>query len=660
MKKSKGRTRMSRAAGWMCVFLWGVMLGIGSAAAQQPTIVSISVCGESGVSSMSCPGGSYDTAKPVLAPDGSGNPINMYGGLTTLADEHVTVMPPGTLNGNQDYLFFVASKTNLNGISSGLVVLTGGLGPRPDGQWTFDFAPNFGFYSAGGAAGSTNGQIFLSPTEHDQCPVPLSGTVNQDPTFDLNYADPGTVLVDPTSSTPGSLLMIYEGTNRCLGAQEGAIAGGSASFYSSLAVATSTDYGLTWPTYSGHPATATTPIFNPVPLPGQNRSQGPSAPEGAVGPGQACDGGNCAQAVGADYGRYAVVAPATGISSIMTELGGIPLANNIGNSQPAAFLDDVSGSPAPYLYVVHQYNPGNFDPSGSPYWNGSGSDLVLARGQLNGGSGMLTFSKWYGGAFGESGLGGYQSPIFAAGSPSYCLGNGQLREMGSISYVETAQQYLLVFVCHSNSDPATGSPGPGTAWFYSTNGDLSSADQWSKPQEIEGSWSPLVANGNGCADFAAYPTLMSMWTRPGHLTNRGFVFYTQGCPGDEGTGGGTPPPARVYGTREFQMTLLLTSGQVSMVNSPLAYSRWDQTYYGILMIKNVSGGRLEGPLEVTLTGLPAGVTLVNAQGSYDGSPYLTTAPLGLQAGGTAAVLVAFKDPGNAKIAYTPVVYSGRL
>ena len=48
-----------------------------------------------------------DTEQGVLAPDGS--PINSYGGMTTLADEHSTIFSPGKLPGPDrgSYLFFV-------------------------------------------------------------------------------------------------------------------------------------------------------------------------------------------------------------------------------------------------------------------------------------------------------------------------------------------------------------------------------------------------------------------------------------------------------------------------------------------------------------------------------------------------------------------------
>jgi hypothetical protein len=146
------------------------------------SILSISVCNPGGSGSTgSCPKGSVDTALPVLAPDGS-FPLNQYGGLGTLADEHSTIFPPGTLPGHWDYLFFVATRTILNPISSGVVVLTGGSGPNKSGQWTLDFASDYGHYFPNNPAGQQTGQVFLSPVEHRNCPS-VKFAVNQDQTF---------------------------------------------------------------------------------------------------------------------------------------------------------------------------------------------------------------------------------------------------------------------------------------------------------------------------------------------------------------------------------------------------------------------------------------------------------------------------------------------
>jgi hypothetical protein len=496
---------------------------------------------------------SVDDEQPVLAPDGS--PINGYGGMTTLADEHSTIFGPGKLPGPDrgGYLFFVASRTLANPVASGLVVLSS-QGPNGAGQWTLDFAPDFGMYSPGAAPGLQNAQIFQSPVFHDFCPPTASGKAkDQDRTFDLNYADPGSVLVDPTNrdnSGPGRLLMIYEGTTRCIGVQNAGP--GANNFFATTAVATSNDGGVTWPTY----------FADAVALPGQS-SVGPNAPLGATG-NLVCVGSNCQTSPPADYGRYAAVGPPSTIDQLMTTLGEHNLPSNVGDSQPAAFVDDVHGhenGQAPYLYVFSIYNPG--DPSlGNPQLQNAQFDLVVSRAQLNAGTSTLQFGPWLNGGFSAPGTalgpgGGNQTPIFATtkGEPAafgHCSDASQSRLSPSVSYVAAAKIYLLTFTCFSPSDPLSGDAASGGAWFFSTidatQFDLSSQDQWSAPQEIRGSWRRFATPGNCNADFDGwYPSLMSLGQSPNHLTLNGYVFYLNGCAGAMSN--------RQYSSRTFTIAL---------------------------------------------------------------------------------------------------------
>ncbi len=133
--------------------------------------------------------------------------------------------------------------------------------------------------------------------------------------------------------------------------------------------------------------------------------------------------------------------------------------------------------------------------------------------------------------------------------------------MGSISYVEETQQYLLVFVCASPTDPEPTKADPGggqngAAWFYSTidanQYDLSHQERWSIPLEISGSWSQFTGthNGPGCfRNFNGwYPTFMSLHHKPGHLSMDGFVFYLSGCTDTDTPGG------RQFSTRIFTIS----------------------------------------------------------------------------------------------------------
>ena len=502
----------------------------------------------------------------VSAPDASA--INCYGGLATLADEHSTVFSPGTFPGHSDYLFFVATRTNLNSNASGLVVLTGGSGPNANGQWTFDFAPDYGQYAPNAAPGWQNGQIFLTTMDHDLCPTPLNPP---DATFDLNYADPGTVFVDPTNRAnkgPGSVVMTYEGTNRCLGLNRAKV--GTNNFFSSIGIATSLDGGHTWPTYAA----------NFVAPPSTNATIGPYAAEGAMGA-NVCMGSDCSTGVPATYGRYSVLTPVV-YPQEANSLSPGGLLTHVGDSEPSAFVDDVSTSPNQYVYIVHGYDPGQFACDSGANCNPSisapyelTSDLTIARGQLNGGTAPLSFTKWYQGGFTQAGRGedggGAETPIFSVDPNGYlnCLAPDQARAMGSISYVQETQQYLLTFVCASPSDPYSTSdpanavnPNPaqlGAAWFYSTmdaiKSDLSHEDQWSKPLEISGSWSLFANQHNGGPVGGCfrnydgwYPTFMSLNHKPGHLSTTGYVFYMNGCTDD------TTPNGRRFSSRTFTIT----------------------------------------------------------------------------------------------------------
>ncbi len=495
-------------------------------------IVSISVCSPSGATaSKSCPDGTFDTHQIVLAPDGSGDAINSFGPAAT-SDEHSSIFAPGRLADNADYLFFVASGV-AQSVDVGVVVLSGGSGPNSQGQWTMDFASGYGSYPGFG-----NGQVFRSPTREGLCPkVPSNSALDQDQTFDLNYAAAGSVIKDPSSS-PGHLFMIYEGSNGCIGSTGGPKShdGG----YITTGVATSLDYGHTWPSYRGSPYGGS-PSFTFVDLPGGNPTQGPDAPFGALGA-SVCSGNDCSATPPDNYGRYATLTTPLSLDTLMSR--GTTLGNtNYGDSEPSAFVDDVGPHPNRYVYAVHNYLP-----------DAQTNDLAIARARLNGGAAPLNFLKWNGNGFTEPGLGGDESPLLPInGAFEKCADPKQSRHAGSISYVDETQQYLLVFICDSPSDPSgvNTDPGIGSAWFYSTSYDLSDPTQWSPAQEISGSWLPWD-NSGGCQSYRGwYPTLMSLDHEPAHLSTHGYVFYMSGC-----QGGSQDPnkPKRQYSSRAFTIT----------------------------------------------------------------------------------------------------------
>ena len=531
-----------------------VLAGIGASAqvTPHPVIQSISVCAASGPAKGSCPAGAFDTQQLVLG--ATGNSINRTTGFAAVPDEHSSVFAPGFLGTNQDYLFFLAAGTPGNpGI--GITVLSGGTGPAKNGQWTMQIPTTDGY----GSYSSGFGQVFNTAMRGGVCPTVSDGNpAHQDQTFDLHYASAGSVMLDPTSPA-GSLLMIYEGTNACIGIAGGPVPNADDD-YITLAVATSLDYGKTWPTYRG------TSTFNFVPLPNTNATQGPNMPMGALGK-DVCMGNNCSTTPPPAYGRYAVITPTTSLAGLMAAAQ--PLTAKFGEQEIAGFVDDVSGSPNPYVYATF-------------------GGMREGRAQLNGGAAPLSFKKWDGQGFNAAGIGGTEQAVLPVGTFQNCLAPAQIQFGASISYVEDTQQYLLTFVCTSGNDPALGPNGPGNrgaAWFYSTTTDLSDPTKWSPPQEIAGSWTEFDTS-TGCEGFNGwYPTLMSMGKKPAHLATTGHIFYLWGCQGGNAAGGGSPGPGRQFASRQFVITIgpaapSLTAGSLAngatYVSGGLVPGSWAQ------------------------------------------------------------------------------------
>jgi uncharacterized membrane protein len=134
-----------------------------------------------------------------------------------------------------------------------------------------------------------------------------------------------------------------------------------------------------------------------------------------------------------------------------------------------------------------------------------------------------------------------------------------------------------------------------------------------------------------------------------------------------GGGNGYTSSTNGYGTvfkltgSGFTTPIVLPPSEVATTASGLAYSRVSRTFNGTVTITNISGAPISGPFSISFTGLPPGVTLVNATGEFSGAPYLTVfAVSGLATGQSANVTVQFKNPSYTTINLRPVVYSGSI
>jgi hypothetical protein len=129
-------------------------------------------------------------------------------------------------------------------------------------------------------------------------------------------------------------------------------------------------------------------------------------------------------------------------------------------------------------------------------------------------------------------------------------------------------------------------------------------------------------------------------------------------PPDPGSGTGGVTVTNINGV---QLPPVVPSGEIATTASGLAYSRVSQTFNGTVTIKNIGSAAVGGPLQILFTGMPVDVTLVNATGNLSGTPYLTVPVVAsLAPGQSVTVSVQFKNPANATINLTPVIYSGSI
>jgi hypothetical protein len=161
---------------------------------------------------------------------------------------------------------------------------------------------------------------------------------------------------------------------------------------------------------------------------------------------------------------------------------------------------------------------------------------------------------------------------------------------------------------------------------------------------------------------------------PGAAYNPTFQFCVSGvvvpdgdlyCPaGANGTGGVYNPTTSSCNlglvVPNNALPPIVPPSQVSVTTSAFTYSRVSQTYNGTVTIQSIGSSTINGPVELFFTGLPSGVTLVNATGSLSGNQYLIVDFGAIAPGQTLTETVQFKNPSNAIIKFTPVVRSGSL
>jgi len=164
----------------------------------------------------------------------------------------------------------------------------------------------------------------------------------------------------------------------------------------------------------------------------------------------------------------------------------------------------------------------------------------------------------------------------------------------------------------------------------------------------------------------AYPEgqVLKQWTWLDNFngTADGFIVILSNPGGvDPGSGSGGVTITSIDGV----LLTNIPSTQIATTASGLAYSRANQTFNGSVEITNISGSTISAPsngfFQVLFTSLPIGVTLSNASGAFNGSPFITISALArLTPGQSAIVNVQFKNSSAQPINFTPMIYTGRF
>lgn len=101
----------------------------------------------------------------------------------------------------------------------------------------------------------------------------------------------------------------------------------------------------------------------------------------------------------------------------------------------------------------------------------------------------------------------------------------------------------------------------------------------------------------------------------------------------------------------------VTSG-FAIARSALAMNRVTGKFSGTITLTNTTSAAINGPFQVQLKNLPAGVTLDNATGSREGAPYITVNTTSVAPGAKFTVSLVFTNPGKVAISYTHGIFSG--
>ena len=110
----------------------------------------------------------------------------------------------------------------------------------------------------------------------------------------------------------------------------------------------------------------------------------------------------------------------------------------------------------------------------------------------------------------------------------------------------------------------------------------------------------------------------------------------------------------------LQASTANVTSQIVVISSGSTVNRTTGTYNTTVTLKNSGNTAIAGPLQLMVSGLSSGVTVVNATAYRDGVPYVSIPASALAPGQSVAVPVTFNNPNRVALNYTPQVYSGNF
>jgi hypothetical protein len=100
------------------------------------------------------------------------------------------------------------------------------------------------------------------------------------------------------------------------------------------------------------------------------------------------------------------------------------------------------------------------------------------------------------------------------------------------------------------------------------------------------------------------------------------------------------------------------SSSVMVTSTGNVYNRATRLYSSTVTLKNTSQTAITGPITVLFGNVPAGVTVANASGTHNGSPYITVPVTSVAPGASTSFTLQLSNPSNVSVNLTTTEYSG--